>query len=119
MGNVDKIARIVLLLWILGVAPFVLCSCSKSKHSFKVGQHDLVIIETVVGEGPGSGKHVLPDIKGQPPTLVYESPSLIVRLEDEVLTVNGKRYILAHKDDSIRITDDRVEINGQPAKPEQ
>jgi hypothetical protein len=48
----------------------------------------------------------------------YESADTKASIEDEVLTVNGKRYVLAHKNDSIRITDGRVEINGQPAKPE-
>ncbi len=52
----------------------------------------------------------------------YECFDLKVRLENEVLTVNGKRYVIPHKDDSIKVVDGRagirVEINGQLAKPE-
>jgi hypothetical protein len=50
-------------------------------------------------------------------TFTYEGKKLKVRIEDEILTVNGKRYVLANKDDAIRIKDDDVEINGKPAKP--
>jgi hypothetical protein len=52
----------------------------------------------------------------------YECFDLKVRLENEVLTVNGNRYIIPHKDDSIKVVDGRagirVEINGQLAQPE-
>lgn len=43
---------------------------------------------------------------------------LNIRLEDEVLTVNGKKYVIPNKDDSITVKNGRVEINGQPAQPQ-
>ncbi len=38
-----------------------------------------------------------------------------IKLENEVMTINGDKYTLENPTDSIRIVDDRVEINGVEA----
>jgi len=48
----------------------------------------------------------------------YESEKIKVRLEGEVLIVNGREYTIPKRDDSIRIVDDRVEINGKRVNPD-
>ena len=48
----------------------------------------------------------------------YDGGNCKVKLENEILTVNGKKYLVANKKDSIKIEDDRVQINGKKAKPE-
>jgi hypothetical protein len=50
-------------------------------------------------------------------TFTQEGRNLKVHMKDEILTVNGKQYVLANKDDAITIKDGRVEINGKPVKP--
>jgi hypothetical protein len=48
----------------------------------------------------------------------YRSESLVVTIAGEALTVNGRRYLIPDKNDSIRVRDENVWINGQPAKSE-
>jgi hypothetical protein len=42
-----------------------------------------------------------------------------IALEDSVLTINGDEYKLENPTDTIRIVDDRVEINGAVASPDR
>jgi hypothetical protein len=83
------------------------------------GKHRMEITETSKSaaeyKSGTSGVETLPSGKQMH---WYDSDRLKVRIEDEVLTVNGNVYILLKKDDAIRIKDGRVWINGQPAKPE-
>ena len=114
----DKI-RTILLLCVLGVTCCSLSSCGRSKGTYKVGQHTVVIINTSLF---GRGDHIHGTIKGahdQYEWFTYEDGNLKVRLENEVLTVNGKRYLVPHKDDSITVRNEHVEINGKPLKPER
>lgn len=78
-----------------------------------VGKHSVRITEPGNETGRSSLTH-MPDGKL---IYTYESDQFKVRLEDEVLTVNGKRYVLLGKDDSVELEDGRVEINGHPAEP--
>ncbi len=110
----DKI-RTILWLCVLGATPFMLFSCGKSERTLRVGDHQLDISETRLG---GWGRGTLYSLPDGTQAYTYESNTIKVKLEHEVLTVNGKRYLVPHTDDSVRITDDRVEINGQPARPE-
>ena len=41
-----------------------------------------------------------------------------IKLENEVLTINGEKYTLGNPNDPIRIEDDRVEINGVETAPD-
>lgn len=109
-------SRTVLTFCILGVVSCLLCSCSKSKSIQRVGEHNVVIIEThVLG---GSSRSTVQGVQGEPQLFTYESQDLRIRLEGEVLTVNGRKYLIPKKDDSITVRHGRVEINGQRAKPE-
>ncbi len=105
--------RTLLLLCVLGTTPCILSSC-RNKSMQYVGQHRVEIIERTP-----NGTTRMERFPDGRVVFTHETGDTSVMLEDEVLTVNGKRYVLAHKDDSITITDGRVEINGQPAKPEE
>jgi hypothetical protein len=107
--------RTALLIYVLGVTSCMLCSCAQSKRTVQVGEHSLEIIESRGGTWGHSELYSLPDGTR---AYTYESDTVKVKLEHEVLTVNGKTYIIPRKDDSVRIIDGRVEINGQLAKPE-
>jgi len=100
----------------LTLALCLLCSCTTSVTSHKVGRHSITIVEThVFRSGPAMAQVGGEDAA---PTFVYESRHFNIRLENEVLTVNDRRYPLPNKNDSITIKSDRVEINGRPAKPQ-
>ena len=118
LGNVDRIIRTTLLLCVLGSTCCILPSCRSSKLTQKVGQHTVVIVETHLFSGGGSNSMERAS-DGQYEWFKCEMGNLKVSLEDEVLTVNGKKYTLAHKDDSITITNGRVKINGKRAKPDK
>ncbi len=105
--------RTLLLLCVLGATSCVLSSC-RNKSMQYVGQHRVEIIERT--SNGTTRMQRFPDGKL---IFTHESDEISVRLEDEVLTVHGKRYVLAHKDDSLTITDGRVELNGQPPKPQE
>jgi hypothetical protein len=114
--------RGVLFFCALAGASLALCSCrprNTSTGTFKAGEHDIVIIKLEPRFNAGSIEF---SIQGNG-DFSYEFFDLKVRLENEVVTVNGKRYIIPHKDDSIKVVDDRagmrVEIKGQLAKPEE
>jgi hypothetical protein len=112
--------RSVLFFCALAGIPLTLCSCGgKTTSTFKAGEHNVVVIKRAspfkTGVSLGS--------VGADGSFSYEYRDLKVTLENEVLTVNSKRYIIPHKDDSIKVIDGRagikVEINGQLAKPER
>lgn len=106
----------------LAGALLTLCSC-KYKYTLttkagKAGQHNVVIIKMKPRSETGTSPFSI-DSNGD---FSYECSDLKVRFENEVLMVNSKRYVIPHKDDSIKVVDGRagirVEINGQLAKPE-
>ena len=96
----------------LCVALFVLASCG-SRCTQYVGDH---LVEIIDGHVQSMRSTTTATSDGTP-VYTYESSLLRVRLEGEVLTVNGIRYIVPEKDDSICIRRGRVEINGERAKP--
>ncbi len=113
--------RSVLLCCALVGIPLTLCSCTeKSTFTSKVGQHNIVVSRSVPRSRAGA-HHSSSTLSG-PPKLTYESGDLRVTLENEVLRVNGKTYVIPHEEDSIKIVDDRagirVEVNSQLANPE-
>lgn len=82
----------------------------------QLGQHSITIIESRPGQAHGGGGvQTLPDGKQ---IFTYRVGKLNIRLEDEVLTVDGKKYVIPNKDDAITLRNGRVEINGQPAQPQ-
>lgn len=111
--------RNILLLCVLGIVCCTSFSCGGSKGTYRVGQHVVVIINTLLF---GRGDHIHGTIKGaddQYEWFTYEDGDFTVRLENEVLTVNGIKYLILHKDDPITIRNGHVEINGKPLKPER
>jgi len=112
-----KKAAIVLLG--LSTMACILCSCGKTGVTHdKAGDHDIEITETTTpfsssGRIQG-GYYATPDGGG---AYVYKSKRYDIKLEGEALTVNGKSYVIPHKNDSIRVHNGRVWINGQRAKP--
>ena len=103
-------SRRILILCLLGTAPCVLGSCG-AKTTTHVGPHCVDITDAGV-QGQQSRFATMPDDKQ---LFTYESVKTKVGIEDEVLTVNGKKYVIPQKNDSITIVDGRVKINGQPA----
>jgi hypothetical protein len=97
------------------VALGMLCSCgqSRSTDTTQVGDHKVVIVDTS-GRGGSSGH----DKSSGSLVFTHDSGNCKVRLENEVLIVNGKKYLIPNKNDSIRIEDGQVEINGKSVKPE-
>jgi hypothetical protein len=108
--------RTILVLCVLVMTPCILCSCSRVPDTFttRVGEHNIKIVTKGPLWGRDGGHGV-----GKGSELTYEKDDLKVVLQNEILTVNGKKYIIPKRDDSITIIDGRVEINGQPAKPEE
>jgi hypothetical protein len=110
-------SRAILTFCILVAISCILCSCPQSTSVQRINQHKVVIVETAPFRSASSDSTITGAADGTQ-TFTYEGRNLKVRLENEVLTVNGNRYVIPRKDDSITITNGRVEINGQPAKPE-
>ena len=106
----------IFIFCILGFAVGILCSCrrtTRSTNTTNVGGHKVVIVDTS-GTG-GMSRH---DMSSGSEVFTYDSGNCKVRLENEVLTVNGKKYVIPNKNDSIRIEDGRVQINGKAVEPE-
>jgi hypothetical protein len=112
-----KTDRTIFLLWGLGAVLFFLCFLPADTSTGKVGDHKLEVIEThLLGGGwSQSSWYGTPD--GMP-AFTHEGRTLHVKLEHEILTVNDKRYVIPKEDDSLRIKNRRVWINGRRAKPE-
>jgi hypothetical protein len=109
--------RTILVLCVLVITPCIVCSCSRVSSTFitKVGEHDVKIISSgPLWGGGGAGRM---SAKGS--EFTYELDDLKVVLQNEILTVNGKKYVIPKKDDSITIIDGRVEVNGQPVNAEE
>jgi hypothetical protein len=83
----------------------------------QLGQHRITIIESrwLHAYGGGPGVQTLPDGKQ---VFTYRAGKRNIRLEDEVLTVDDKQYVIPNKDDAITLRNGRVKINGQPAQPQ-
>jgi hypothetical protein len=108
--------RNIVVFCVLGIVACTLCSCTTRKTTCKVDRHNVEIIETsMLRSRPVKSSHtVVPDGMS---VLTYDSGAYDIRLEGEVLTVNGARYILPKKDDAVRIENGQVEINGKAVKP--
>jgi hypothetical protein len=108
--------RAILVLCVLGAASCTLCSCrSVLTSDGQLGGHHIRIIESRLGQAYGGGEaRTMPDGKQ---AYMYAGGKLKLRLEDDVLTVNGQKYVLRNKNDSITVRDGLVEINSQPAQP--
>lgn len=110
--------RSIVVFCVLGMVSCTLCSCRQTKFNCKVGQHKVEIIErSMLRSRPVNSRHtIVPDGAS---VLTYDSRTYSIRLEGEVLTVNGTTYIIPKKDDTILIEDGRVAINGRAAKPQR
>lgn len=84
-----------------------------------LGTHALTIIDTS-GKKPLGGTSETHHDAAATTTHNFESANgrYKIKLEDEVITINGAKYTLENPTDSIRIVDDRVEINGVETVPD-
>lgn len=87
---------------------------TRTSTSTTVGKHNIEIVHNSGGGHFGKSTHSSSSGKD---VYVYERGDFKVRLEGEMLTVNGERYPLANEEDDIRIEDGQVYINGAFAKP--
>ncbi len=81
--------RRILVMCILIVASSMLSSCER-RSTRRVGEHHVEIIETGGVSKRSSTFHKTGDGRV---TYTYESAKLTVKLEDEILTVNGRKYL--------------------------
>jgi hypothetical protein len=110
--------RTIVVFCVLVIVSCTLCSCAKTITTQKVGQHNVEIIETSIRRSRPVSSSLTSAPDGTS-VFTYESGQHSIRLEGEVLTVNGDKYIIPKKDDTIRIQSGRVEINGREAKPQR
>ena len=93
----------------------VLFSCGKiektSTNSTKIGDHQILIVSTT--DNPGSTSNLTHNND----SLSYLDENCSVQFKDEILTVNGKRYNVPNKSDSIYVKNNSVKINGVPVDP--
>jgi hypothetical protein len=113
-----RVEKSLLLVCILCGALCILSSCIKAgpggaRVAKMVGDHPVEIIATTNADIDDE----LYDLPDGTRAYKFQSGRLKITLEHEVLTVNGERYIIPKKDDSIQIEDTRVKINGRLAKP--
>ena len=100
-----------------------LCGCGQvsgpSEDRGTLGTHPLTIVDTSGKKPMGgtSGGHQ--DDPAGITTYTFDSANgrYKITLVNEVLTINGDKYTLENPTDSIRIVDDRVEINGVEVRP--
>ena len=115
-----RVEKSMLLVCILCGALCIISSCIKAgpgggRVVQMVGDHPIEIVATT----PGGMTTELYDLPDGTRACKFQCGRLKITLEHEVLTVNGQRYIIPKKDDSIQIEDTRVKINGQLAEPEK
>ena len=105
----------IFIFCIIVLAVGILSSCRQSttsKHTTNVEEHKIVLVDSGIGAIMG---HY--DMPSGSTGFKYDSGNCKVRLENEVLIVNGKKYVIPNKNDSIRIEDGRVQINGMAVEP--
>jgi uncharacterized protein (TIGR03067 family) len=85
-----------------------------------LGTHPLTIVDTSGTKPLGGTSSTHQDDVSGITTHSFESANgrYKITLVDEVLTVNGKKYLLENPTDSIRIVDDRVEITQVTSLPD-
>lgn len=84
-----------------------------------LGTHELVIVDTSekpFGGTSGTRENQAAGVE----THFYDSANgrYKITLEDKVMTINGDEYTLENPTDSIRIVEDKVQINGAEAAPD-
>ncbi|HJO94260.1 MAG TPA: hypothetical protein QF753_12740 [Victivallales bacterium] len=90
----------------------ILAGCAPKlpvEDTAQVGQHQIVIIEPTEGAAHNfnSGKNYLQ----------FNCGKNNIHFENEILTVNGKKYVIPNKTDSIKVKYGVVQINGETVKP--
>jgi hypothetical protein len=106
-------------LCVLGTA-LCLLGCRDTPSGRQVNGHAVWIFDPVL-EANESFRHG-PGTSTEIDVWTYSSNNLDAEPEDEVLTVNGQRYVICDEDDTITIRYDKgeitVEFNGRRAEPE-
>ena len=89
------------------------------KHKTTLGSHPLTIVDTS-GKPYGGTSGTHQDDTAGITTHFFESANgrYKITLENEIMTINGDKYMLENSNDSIRIVDDRLEINGVETAPD-
>lgn len=91
----------------------------RPKDRMTLGTHTLTIVDTL-GKPSGGTSGTHQDDAAGDETHFFESANgrYKIKLENEVMTINGDKYTLEDPTDSIRIVDDRIEINGVETAPD-
>lgn len=103
------------LIFLLAIA-----GCGGSpEHQTTLGTHTLTIVDSSTKPWGGTTR-IHQDDQAGTETHFFESANgrYKIRLEDDVMTVNGVKYTLNQPESAIRIVDDRVEINWVEASPD-
>jgi hypothetical protein len=111
--------RIPFATYIILLLAFTGCGGAAEDRS-TLGTHSLTIIDTsgVTPLGGTSGTHQDDAAGVEIHTFESANGRYKIRLEHEVMTINGVKYTLEKPSDSIRIVDDRVEVNGVETVPD-
>ncbi|MCB1231248.1 MAG: hypothetical protein KDN19_13320 [Verrucomicrobiae bacterium] len=85
-----------------------------------LGTHTLTIVDTSGNKPMGGSVGTFHDDVTGVTTHTFESANgrYHIKLIDDVLTINGDQYLLKNPTDTIRIVDERIEINGVESRPE-
>jgi hypothetical protein len=95
-----------------------LCGCGNlsgpPEDRGTLGTHPLTIVDTSGKKPMGGTSGTYQNDPAGITTYTFDSANgrYKITLINEVLTINGDKYTLENPNDSIRIIDDRVEING-------
>ena len=111
--------RLILATCFILILAFTGC-WGPSEGKMTLGTHTLTIVDTSGKKPSGGTLGTYQDAAAGVTTHSFESANgrYKITLIDEVLTINGDKYTLEDPTDSIRIVDERVEINGIHASPD-
>jgi hypothetical protein len=118
--EMSTLSRII----VAAVLSVLLCGCGSfsgpSETKTILGTHPLTIVDTSGKKPMGGTSGTHQDDPAGITTHTFDSANgrYKITLVNEVLTINGDKCTLENPTDSIRIVDDRVEINGVETAPD-
>ena len=91
----------------------LLFSCNRTTtglatNTYRIGEHTIII---------KAGSSI--NSTANEDSLYFDDGNISIQFKDEILTVNGKKYVVPNKTDSIYIINKLVKINGEKVYPEK